>query len=92
MAPDALGAFGAFDTKTARHGSQSLDVPALLPRSGQISMSARVDEVWDKGRAAVFETAVESGYFMAQRCGFDQWTRVLRLIPTTTIHVPNGAS
>lgn len=55
-------------------------------------MSARVDEVWDKGRAAVFETVVESDYFMAQRCGPDQWTRVLRLIPTTTIHVPNGAS
>ena len=64
-APDALGALGAFDTKTALHGSQSLDVLAPLPRSGEISMSARVGEVWDKGRAAVFEVVVESDYFVA---------------------------
>jgi len=64
-APDALGALGAFDTKTALHASQSLDVLAPLPRSGEISMSARVGEVWDKGRAAVFEVVVESDYFVA---------------------------
>lgn len=64
-APDALGALGAFDTKTALHGSQSLDVLAPLPRSGEITMSARVGEVWDKGRAAVFEVVVESDHFVA---------------------------
>ncbi|WP_371053537.1 MaoC/PaaZ C-terminal domain-containing protein [Rhodococcus gordoniae] len=64
-APDALGALGAFDTSTALHGSQSLEVRAPLPRSGQITMSARVGEVWDKGRAAVFEVVVESDFFVA---------------------------
>ncbi|MGV5046304.1 MaoC/PaaZ C-terminal domain-containing protein [Rhodococcus pyridinivorans] len=64
-APDALGALGAFDTATALHGSQSLEVLAPLPRSGEIAMSARVGEVWDKGRAAVFEVVVESEFFIA---------------------------
>ncbi len=64
-APDALGALGAFDTSTALHGSQSLEVLAPLPRSGEIAMSARVGEVWDKGRAAVFEVVVESEFFVA---------------------------
>lgn len=64
-APDALGALGAFDTKTALHGSQTLDVLSPLPRSGEITLSARVGEVWDKGRAAVFEVVVESKYFVA---------------------------
>lgn len=64
-APDALGSLGAFDTSTALHGSQSLEVLAPLPRSGEITMSARVGEVWDKGRAAVFEVVVESDFFVA---------------------------
>lgn len=64
-APDALGNLGAFDTKTALHGSQSLDVLSPLPRSGEITMAARVGEVWDKGRAAVFEVVVESDHFVA---------------------------
>ncbi len=64
-APDALGSAGAFDTRSALHGSQRLDVLAPLPRSGKIDMSARVGEVWDKGRAAVFDVVVESDYFRA---------------------------
>ncbi|MCF8588842.1 MaoC/PaaZ C-terminal domain-containing protein [Gordonia liuliyuniae] len=65
-APDELGALGAFDTKSALHGSQTLDVVAPLPRSGEIAMSAHVGEVWDKGRAAVYEVVVESDYFVAR--------------------------
>ena len=64
-APDVLGAFGAFDTETTLHGSQSLDILSPLPRSGEITMSAHVGEVWDKGLAAVFEIVVESDYFVA---------------------------
>ncbi|MFC7446556.1 MaoC/PaaZ C-terminal domain-containing protein [Rhodococcus daqingensis] len=64
-APDALGALGAFDIRTTLHGSQNLDVVSPLPRSGEITMSARVGEVWDKGRAAVFEVVVESNCFVA---------------------------
>jgi acyl dehydratase len=64
-APDALGTLGAFDTRTAVHGAQRLDVLAPLPRSGTVQMTARVGEVWDKGSAAVFEVAVESDWFVA---------------------------
>ncbi|WP_406155065.1 MaoC/PaaZ C-terminal domain-containing protein [Streptomyces sp. NBC_01023] len=59
-APDALGSLGAFDTRTAVHGAQRLEVMSPLPRSGKLSMRAYVSEVWDKGSAAVFEVVVVS--------------------------------
>lgn len=64
-APDALGSAGAFDVRTAVHGSQRLRVLKDLPRSGAVEMSARVADVWDKGSAAVFDLTVESEYFEA---------------------------
>lgn len=64
-APDELGARGAFDMTTALHGSQQLTVLAPLPRSGEVTLSAAVGEVWDKGAAAVFEVVVRSDYFVA---------------------------
>ncbi|MFF1461858.1 MaoC/PaaZ C-terminal domain-containing protein [Streptomyces sp. NPDC058330] len=64
-APDALGALGAFDITTAVHGSQRLTVRRPLPRSGELSMTACVAEVWDKGGAAVFDVEVESDHFLA---------------------------
>ncbi|SEG87373.1 N-terminal half of MaoC dehydratase [Thermomonospora echinospora] len=64
-APDALGSAGAFDVTTAVHGSQRLRVRRPLPRSGELEMTARVAEVWDKGRAAIFEVVVDSAYFEA---------------------------
>lgn len=64
-APDALGERGAFDTATAVHGAQRLRVLAPLPSSGEIAMSAAVENVWDKGSAAVFDVAVTSEYFTA---------------------------
>jgi acyl dehydratase len=64
-APDELGSRGAFDTKTALHGSQELTVLAPLPRRGEIALSASVGEVWDKGSAAVFDVRVESEFFVA---------------------------
>ncbi|GGV00154.1 3-alpha,7-alpha,12-alpha-trihydroxy-5-beta-cholest-24-enoyl-CoA hydratase [Actinomadura cremea] len=64
-APDELGPAGAFDISTAVHGSQRLRVREPLPPSGAVEMTARVGEVWDKGRAAVFEVVVESAYFDA---------------------------
>ncbi|MEW2352220.1 MaoC/PaaZ C-terminal domain-containing protein [Spirillospora sp. NPDC029432] len=64
-APDALGSAGAFDVTTAVHGSQRLRVREPLPVSGELELSARVSEVWDKGRAAIFEVAVECAYFEA---------------------------
>ncbi|MFC4604013.1 MaoC/PaaZ C-terminal domain-containing protein [Rhodococcus kronopolitis] len=64
-APDELGGRGAFDTKTALHGSQELRVLKPLPRSGEVTLTASVGEVWDKGAAAVFEVLVECEYFVA---------------------------
>lgn len=64
-APDALGSQGGFDTLTAVHGAQELEVFAALPRAGELAMSATVTEVWDKGAAAVFEICVQSEYFAA---------------------------
>ncbi len=64
-APDELGSRGGFDTTTALHGSQSMEVIAPLPTSGSVTMRASVGEVWDKGAAAVFEVKVESPFFVA---------------------------
>jgi acyl dehydratase len=35
------------------HGSQSIEVHAPLPTSGSATLSTRISEVWDKGKAAV---------------------------------------
>ncbi|MBB1156267.1 MULTISPECIES: MaoC/PaaZ C-terminal domain-containing protein [Amycolatopsis] len=64
-APDVLGSAGAFEVGNAVHGSQRLRVLRPLPPAGEISMRARVPEVWDKGSAAVYDVAVESDYFVA---------------------------
>ncbi|MFC3454407.1 MaoC/PaaZ C-terminal domain-containing protein [Amycolatopsis speibonae] len=64
-APDALGSAGAFDTGTAVHGAQRLEVLRPLPRSGELVMKAWVRDVWDKGSAAVVEVEVESHCFVA---------------------------
>jgi acyl dehydratase len=64
-APDALGSAGAFDVTTVLHGAQRLRVRRPLPRSGELELTARVGEVWDKGTAAIFEVVVECGYFEA---------------------------
>lgn len=64
-APDALGSAGAFDTSTAVHGAQRLDVRSPLPRSGELTLEARVDRVWDKGAAAIFDVVVECDHFTA---------------------------
>ncbi|OLT37741.1 enoyl-CoA hydratase [Actinomadura sp. CNU-125] len=64
--PDALGAAGAFDTSRGLHGAQRLEVLSPLPPSGELTMSASVEAVWDKGSAAVFEVRVDSACFVAR--------------------------
>lgn len=64
-APDVLGGAGAFDTSTAVHGAQRLEVFRALPRSGELELDARVTGVWDKGSAAIFDVSVESSHFVA---------------------------
>ncbi|THA64534.1 enoyl-CoA hydratase [Streptomyces sp. A0958] len=64
-APDALGALGAFDTTTAVHGSQRLVVHRPLEPDGELTATARVSRVWDKGSAAVFDVEVDCAHFTA---------------------------
>ncbi|GAA4558463.1 MaoC/PaaZ C-terminal domain-containing protein [Planotetraspora kaengkrachanensis] len=64
-APDALGSLGAFDVRTTMHASQRLRVLRPLPPAGEVTMSARVTHVWDKGSAAIFEVEVESEFSVA---------------------------
>lgn len=61
-APDILARAGAFDHRSV-HGSQTLEVHKPLPRAGSIDLQARVGDVWDKGKAAIYEVIVESEYF-----------------------------
>ena len=63
-APDVLAEAGAFDN-TAVHGSQTLHVHGALPREGELTLSARVGDVWDKGSAAVFDVIVDCEQFTA---------------------------
>ncbi|WP_194420634.1 MaoC/PaaZ C-terminal domain-containing protein [Microbacterium abyssi] len=63
-APDVLGGAGAFDNR-AVHGSQILEVHRPLPPSGEVHLSARVGDVWDKGSAAIFDVIVECAEFTA---------------------------
>lgn len=63
-APDVLAAAGVFDDR-AVHGSQSLHVHKALPREGELHLSARVGDVWDKGSAAIFDVIVECDQFTA---------------------------
>lgn len=63
-APDILADAGAFDHHSV-HGSQTLEVHEPLPRSGELTLAARVGAVWDKGSAAIFEVVVESRWFSA---------------------------
>ncbi|MEE4492758.1 MaoC/PaaZ C-terminal domain-containing protein [Streptomyces sp. BE230] len=64
-APDALGALGAFDVTTAVHGSQHLVVHGPLAASGELTTTARVSAVRDKGAAAVFDVEVSCERFTA---------------------------
>ncbi|MEU9201858.1 MaoC/PaaZ C-terminal domain-containing protein [Streptomyces sp. NPDC048332] len=64
-APDALGALGAFDVTTAVHGSQRLCVHGPLGPSGELTTTARVSAVRDKGAAAVFDVEVSCERFTA---------------------------
>lgn len=64
-APDELGSQGAFPIGTSLHGSQQLVVHDELPPSGRATLSARVDNVWDKGSAAIFDVSVSCDHFTA---------------------------
>lgn len=59
-AVEAAGDLGAYDRTRSLHVGQRLHMRGALPPVGPLPMSARVDAVWDKGRAAIVEIVVES--------------------------------
>lgn len=64
-AVEAAGRLGAYDPRRSLHASQSLVMHRAIPREGTIAMRARVDAVWDKGKASIVEIAVTSDVFTA---------------------------
>lgn len=62
-AVEAAGELGAYDRRNSLHVGQRLRVLEAMPAAGEIEMGARVDAVWDKGRAAIVEVGVTSRYF-----------------------------
>jgi len=62
-AVEAAGELGAYDRRNSLHVGQRLRVLEPMPAAGEIEMGARVDAVWDKGRAAIVEIGVSSRYF-----------------------------
>ncbi len=64
-AVEAAGELGAYDRTTSLHASQRLTLHRPMPRRGEIEMRGRVANVWDKGKAALVEIAVESETFSA---------------------------
>lgn len=62
---DELGSRGFFSTTDALHGAQRLEVLGPLPPSGELELSGRVLDVWDKGAAALFDIEVACEQFRA---------------------------
>ncbi len=62
-AVEASGDLGAYDRRKSLHVGQRLRTLQPMPASGEIDMSARIESVIDKGRAAIVEIAVTSPYF-----------------------------
>lgn len=64
-AVEAAGRLGAYDPTRSLHASQRLVVHGPLPAAGSIEMTARVANVYDKGKAALVEIEVTSSVFSA---------------------------
>ncbi len=64
-AVEAAGELGAYDRTYSLHASQGLVMHRPMPASGSIATVARISGVWDKGKAAMVDIAVESEVFTA---------------------------
>ena len=65
-AVERAGGLGAYDRNRSLHASQFLEMHAPMPRSGSIEAHGRVAGVWDKGKAAIVDIAVECEIFTAR--------------------------
>lgn len=64
-AVESAGRLGAYDPKLSLHVAQKIQLHQSLPASGGIEMHGRVANVYDKGKAALIEVEVVSGFFTA---------------------------
>jgi len=64
-AADEPRRLGAFDASEALHGAQTLRTLAPLPIPGEVAMTGRIADVWDKGEHAFVDVEVETDYFAA---------------------------
>jgi hypothetical protein len=62
---DELGTRRFFSSTNALHGAQRLEVLAPFPPSGELELTGRVVDVWDKGGAALFDIEVACEQFRA---------------------------
>ncbi|HXF31969.1 MAG TPA: MaoC/PaaZ C-terminal domain-containing protein [Solirubrobacterales bacterium] len=62
---DELGDRGFFSSTNSLHAGQRLEVLGPLPKSGELELTARVADVWDKGSAALFDIEVSCECFRA---------------------------
>jgi hypothetical protein len=64
-ASDDLRERGFFSAANSLHAGQLLEMLSPLPPAGELELTARVAEVWDKGGAAIFEIEVSCDHFRA---------------------------
>jgi acyl dehydratase len=64
-AVQAAGRLGAYDANRTLHVGQQLTINGPLPPRGELEMAARIDAVYDKGRAALLDILVEAETFRA---------------------------
>ena len=62
-AVERAGGLGAYDRNRSLHAAQSLELHAPMPRSGSFAARGRVADVWDKGKAAIVDIAVQCEVF-----------------------------
>lgn len=62
---DAVSDLGAFVPAEALHGSQRLEMHRSLPPVGEVSVTGRVEQVWDTGRHAIIDVRADSDCFTA---------------------------
>ena len=62
-AVERAGGLGAYDRNRSLHAAQSLELHAPMPRSGSFAARGQVADVWDKGKAAIVDIAVECEVF-----------------------------
>jgi hypothetical protein len=64
-ASDEVRERGFFAATNSLHAGQRLEMLGQLPKEGELELTGRVVEVWDKNSAALFEIEVACEYFRA---------------------------